>query len=207
MREFINSFILFVLRVFASDSPAEAVCLERKKFLRSDDGFACFYFLSYHEHRSLLLQIKRGDDGGMVRMSHALCEELLRIRGEFFPRSSEKTLLIPLPLSFMRILRRGFNQSHRILEEALRHDRDKKFKLETKNLVKVRETRMQSLLSERERKTEQRGVFNVRHPERLRGEVVFLFDDIVTTGSTLYEARKVLLKAGAKDVVCIALAH
>lgn len=207
MREFINSIISFVLSVFAADTARETVRLERKKFSRTDDGFVCFYLLSYHEHRSLLLDIKRGDDAGISRISRSLYEELSRIQSDFLPHGSEKTLLIPLPLSFMRYLRRGFNQSHRILEEALRHDSEKKFKLETRNLVKVRETRMQSLLSGSERTKEQRGVFRVRHPERIKGEIVFLFDDVVTTGSTLHEARKTLLKAGAKDVVCIALAH
>jgi len=206
MREFINTLISFILSVFAAETAEEIADFSRKNFSR-EDGFSCFYFLSYHEHRSLLLQIKRGDDGGVLRISRALCEELLRIRSELFPRREEKTLLIPLPLSSMRVLRRGFNQSRRMLEETLRHDTEKKFKLETMNLVKIRETRMQSLLSESERKKEQRGVFRVRRPERIKGEIVFLFDDVVTTGSTLYEARKTLLKAGAKDVVCIALAH
>jgi len=34
-----------------------------------------------------------------------------------------------------------------------------------------------------------------------------VIDDITTTGATLAEARKVLRKAGAKNVICVTLAH
>lgn len=89
----------------------------------------------------------------------------------------------------------------------LHHDKERYFRLETNNLIKIHETKKQAFLSRAERLVSQKGAYTVRNPERFRGKTVFLFDDVVTTGATLKEARKELLKAGAKRVVCVALAH
>jgi len=43
--------------------------------------------------------------------------------------------------------------------------------------------------------------------KEIKGKKIILFDDVVTTGATLNEARRALKRAGAKDVFCITLAH
>ena len=40
----------------------------------------------------------------------------------------------------------------------------------------------------------------------IKGKTILLCDDVLTTGSTLSECCKVLEKAGAKDVFCVAFA-
>ncbi|TSC70237.1 MAG: hypothetical protein CEO12_441, partial [Parcubacteria group bacterium Gr01-1014_46] len=42
---------------------------------------------------------------------------------------------------------------------------------------------------------------------RVEGKYVFLIDDVVTTGSTLREAKKTLVEAGAVNVYAITVAH
>ena len=49
--------------------------------------------------------------------------------------------------------------------------------------------------------------FAVARPEYVRGRTVLLVDDVMTTGSTLSECAKTLLKAGASRIWCITLAR
>ncbi len=49
------------------------------------------------------------------------------------------------------------------------------------------------------------GCFEAR-PE-VEGKYIILIDDVVTTGSTLSEARKTLLESGARDVFAFTIAH
>lgn len=43
--------------------------------------------------------------------------------------------------------------------------------------------------------------------DRVSGKYVILIDDVVTTGSTMLEARKELLSKGAKKVLGFTIAH
>jgi predicted amidophosphoribosyltransferase len=49
--------------------------------------------------------------------------------------------------------------------------------------------------------------FRILYPEKIAGREILLLDDVVTTGATLREAKRVLKSAGAKKVHCFALAH
>ena len=52
-----------------------------------------------------------------------------------------------------------------------------------------------------------RGVFKVRNSPNIKNSIIFLVDDITTTGATLTEARKVLRQAGAKKVFAVTVGH
>jgi predicted amidophosphoribosyltransferase len=49
--------------------------------------------------------------------------------------------------------------------------------------------------------------FAVPDQQRVTGATILLIDDIFTTGSTLSEAAKSLLEAGAKDVKALTIAR
>lgn len=51
-----------------------------------------------------------------------------------------------------------------------------------------------------------RGAFEVSGAWDVTGLTVIVVDDVATTGATLHEAAKVLYKAGAEKVLCIAFA-
>lgn len=74
-------------------------------------------------------------------------------------------------------------------------------------LEKRRGVRAQSRTSDAgERKRNIAGAYLVPDPGAAAGRRILLIDDVVTTGSTLSECARVLLLAGAENVVCAALA-
>jgi competence protein ComFC len=69
-----------------------------------------------------------------------------------------------------------------------------------------RETKAQSTLGSRRRIENIKDCFYVVDPAKVKGRIVIIADDVVTTGSTLNELAKELKKAGAKKVIGIAAA-
>lgn len=114
-------------------------------------------------------------------------------------------LLVPIPLSRARAGERGYNQTERIastLQKILRENVAPAQDV----LVRIKNTAPQSTLSRKERHGNVIGAFTA-DKIRAQGQHILLLDDVTTTGSTLLEARKALLKAGAREVECIALAR
>lgn len=118
------------------------------------------------------------------------------------------TILIPIPLASERRRERGFNQNELVIKEIILCDVDKKLSFSFDVLEKNRHTKPQSSIKNRkERLKNLNGCFSVVHPDLVCGKNIILIDDVTTTGSTLSEARAVLLKAGANTVNAIAIAH
>ena len=75
-------------------------------------------------------------------------------------------------------------------------------------LHKVRNNPKQSTIIGHEgRKKNVKGAYIAVEPENFHGKRVLLVDDVITTGETLEECSRVLLRAGAKEVLCATLAH
>jgi len=110
--------------------------------------------------------------------------------------------LIPVPLSVRGLRERGFNQS--LLLAKTLSDRNR-VPLIMDGLFKKTETPAQVGLSKNERRLNLKGSFTTeRKFPRMR---LMLVDDVMTTGSTANECSKVLLRAGAKEVMVLTLAR
>jgi ComF family protein len=112
--------------------------------------------------------------------------------------------LVPVPLHRARRRDRGFNQS-RLLARDLAKGRG--MKVLGGVLVKVRNVPPQAGLRAAERERNVVGAYAVRRPDRIRGRTLILVDDVTTTGATLRECARVLIRAGAKEVRAITLAQ
>jgi ComF family protein len=117
---------------------------------------------------------------------------------------AEFDLMLAVPLHPQRLRQRGFNQSILL---ARRLSRTHSIPLDLKSLQRTRQTQPQTHLSGSERQKNIRGAFEVRKPEVISGKHVLLIDDVFTTGATVQECSKVLLKAGAKEVDVLTLAR
>lgn len=112
-------------------------------------------------------------------------------------------VVIPLPLHRSRQARRGFNQA---MELARPIARALDIPLDYRNLLRRRATTAQQGLDARARQRNLRDAFICRHPARLAGRHLALVDDVMTTGTTVNEASRTLLQAGAASVTvwCVA---
>jgi len=110
--------------------------------------------------------------------------------------------IIPLPLSRDRIKERGYNQTHELLRVIAKKSN---ILIDQKSVKRTKATRALSTLNLEERKREIQNAFSA---QAMSYDRVLLVDDVMTTGSSLNELAKTLLKAGVKscDVLTVARA-
>ena len=113
--------------------------------------------------------------------------------------------LVPIPLHWYRKNVRGFNQSEEVGKIVARK---MKWKFAPDLLIRSKSTTPQAQLTGSARRKNLRGAFAlnpVYSLYALRYPLV-LFDDVLTTGSTLLEASKVLRKSGIEKIFCLTIA-
>lgn len=113
-------------------------------------------------------------------------------------------VLVPIPMPRIRRIMRGYNQAELIAQEL-----GKQLHLPVQNLLTRSKTAKRQVTSRtrQERLDAQKGTFSVTSSGSANNLHIILVDDVTTTGATLEEARKVLLKQGAQSVRGLTLAH
>ncbi len=150
--------------------------------------------------RRMVLKLKHGDRHDMagpaaVWMARA-AQPLLR----------PETLLAPIPLHWMRLLKRRYNQSA-LLARALAGEVHRPMCPDL--LIRPRATPSLGGLSRDARFATMEGTIRVhpRRRQRLAGQHVLLVDDVMTSGATLSAATEACLAAGAIGVDVLVLAR
>jgi ComF family protein len=121
-----------------------------------------------------------------------------------YRREIAADLLVPVPLHRKRLRDRGFNQAV-LLGSILA----KKWgiPLVADILSRDRWTEPQIALTAAERPGNVRGAFSAPGAADIRGRTIILVDDVCTTGSTLAECARTLLRAGAGRVHAVTVAR
>lgn len=111
--------------------------------------------------------------------------------------------VLPLPLGPRRLAERGYNQA---LELARRLAPSK---VDTRSLVRWRETAPQTTLGQADRLNNVERAFAVdpRYAPCLRGAHLVLVDDVMTSGASLGAAALALRQAGAARITALVLAR
>jgi ComF family protein len=116
--------------------------------------------------------------------------------------------VVPVPLHARKLRQRGFNQSELIVREALKiAGRNGRLALRSGVLERRRETQSQTGLTRHQRRENIRGAFIVVTPEQIVGRDVLVVDDVFTTGTTVWECARVLLRAGASKIYVATVAR
>lgn len=100
-------------------------------------------------------------------------------------------IILPIPLHWIKLWKRGYNQTEKI---ALGISRATGIPVGT-NLKARRHHRTQTSLTAEQRIANTAGIFRIDRPEEIEGKTVMLVDDICTTGATLLSASEALTSA------------
>lgn len=161
--------------------------------------------LPYSDKRvsALIWELKYKDSKRAAVIAGKLLAEYLA--GVLAEEMIHHALLIPVPLHPNRQRERGYNQCER-LAQAVVSDLHEHIALTPEALTRVRDTPRQTTLKRAARLHNIAGAFTT-NPTLVHGKTCIVIDDVITTGTTLGEARNILLHAGASKVIAITLAY
>ncbi len=134
----------------------------------------------------------------------ALAKPLAALMAGALPAGLDADLIVPVPLHPARLRAREFNQSLLLADHL---GRLLSRPVSATRLIRILATDPQTTLTRPERLRNLRQAFGVRQPEALAGRRILLVDDVFTTGATLNECAKTLLKSGAASVCALTLAR
>ncbi|MES3030898.1 MAG: hypothetical protein V4697_00615 [Patescibacteria group bacterium] len=157
--------------------------------------------LSYKDPlvRELVWQIKyKKNQHALELAGYALYTELQKIPSSI--------VLIPIPISKKRRKERGYNQCELLIEEILKLDTEKRISKDFLILTRPKHQERQTDKNREERIHNAQHIFSAVKQDGTQKTLVII-DDVTTTGSTLREAREVLLQAGYTDVRGLTIAH
>lgn len=116
------------------------------------------------------------------------------------PRFWPIDLIVPVPASVGQLKQRGFNQTDLLAKEI---SKKLKIAVDTDVLYRVKETPAQRELTREEREKNLLCAFRVKDSKKVAGKYILLVDDVFTTGSTVRECTRTLMRAGAVSVSAI----
>lgn len=163
-----------------------------------EKGIAVF---TYDKVRTSIARFKfKGVKGDGIALGNIMAQYLLIYYATLI---QEIDFIFPIPMFFKKKKARGFNQA-----EILAQQLEEKIKIPCviDNLVRIKNTIPQSKLDVSQRKVNIKDAFEVKDKKEIEGKIILLVDDIFTTGNTVNECAKELLKWGAYKVFFYALA-
>lgn len=174
----------------------------RAPYFHKAQAWAC-YPSEDNEGHPLREVVQRFKYGRKVSLGKPLGRLMARGCSEFLLANSFD-IIIPVPLHPRRLRWRGFNQAVILAGEV---SRALKPPVDPFLLLRSRETPPQTQLSEEERKKNMRGAFFLNPAKSVRGKTLLLVDDVYTSGATVNECSRTLVRAGAKEVYVLTLSR
>jgi len=109
--------------------------------------------------------------------------------------------IVPVPMHPNKLAVRGFNQAEVLASIFSRnlgiHLND--------DLIRIKDTPSQTILGRKERIQNLKGAFVVKQRKKINADIVWLVDDVTTTGATLGECAEILKENGVQKIYAICL--
>lgn len=111
--------------------------------------------------------------------------------------------IVPIPLHWTRYAWRGFNQAD-VIAQAISKKSNKPV---IKVLRRIQRTSFQASLSADKRQENIKNAFVLKQSCNIEGKKILLVDDLMTTGSTLMQAAKILTKEKPASLQAMVIAR
>ncbi len=163
---------------------------EKPAVKRFVPGVKSFKAFGYYRD-SLAVAVRKLKFGSFKPLAEFLGQVIEHDLKEFMSQTKADTLTY-VPVHPLRKFTRGFDQNEEILKGT-----GISFK---KLLIRKRYSKPLAGMKKSDRERNLLGAFAVEDPVYVRGRVILVFDDILTSGTTSSEVARTLLKSGAGEV-------
>lgn len=193
--EFIHERKCFKCGKGLSDRYIDNICPDcKEKSYSFDSAYSCFYYTG--SGKELIHKLKYESKKEAAKI---LAKYMARV---IYEENLKSDAIVPVPIHENKLDIRGFNQSYIIAEYLSRY-----ISLPIWDcLLRVRDTRDQYNLGKYERKINVIDAFSVNMLYNVRNRTILLIDDVFTTGSTVDECSKELIRCGAKKIYVVTAA-
>ncbi len=201
LHQSVQTLLSLLIPPRASETLVARLSSDELRGLALSGETSCEALLPYHEPRvkALVWELKYYRNGRALR----LAGELLAPRvAEMSAEELGELVLIPIPMDRGRLRERGGNHAEALCREVARHT---DCVVATHALQKTKETPRQVTLPAAARLTNLTRAF-AADSALVHGRSCLVIDDVTTTGATFREATRALGEAGARRVLCLALA-
>ena len=159
-----------------------------------------FFFYDALESRQTIYFTKYFNDPKVGEIiARVMAEELQEVG--FFEGMD---MIVPLPLHRNRKKKRGYNQCE-FIAEGIKEVTGLPIERDVVRRMVDNTSQTHLLLSERKENVE--NIFELKHPEKIRGKHLLLVDDIITTGSTTISCGRELAKAEGVRISVISMGY
>lgn len=157
--------------------------------------------LKYDDHsKQMILAFKHGDK---IHLRGLLAKFLYQSGKDVLQGAN---LIAPVPLHWWRMVKRKYNQAALLSSEIANYSG---LDHEAHLLLRKKRTVPHENMSRDEREKNVRAAFTVnpKHTDSVKGKIIVLVDDVMTSGATVNECAKTLLKQGVAEVRVLTLAR
>lgn len=159
----------------------------------SDDEISIGYYCGPLKELILQLKCKGNFEAGDV-LVNLIKDKVREYKDDYY--------ITYIPISQESLKSRGFNQCEYIAKE-LGFICD----IEVINTLKrIKDTKVQKTLSREERLENLKGAFAATDKRLIEGKNLILLDDVITTGATLNEAKRILKECNVRKIKILTLA-
>ncbi|MEH6444066.1 MAG: ComF family protein [Oceanospirillaceae bacterium] len=138
----------------------------------------------------ILPKVKKSQQRHHLRwLADCLAEKIMST-----PQYSLPQAIIPVPISHLKKLQKGYNQTEQL---ALELTRNLDIKIDSSLIAKNRNTQAQAQLNAKLRRSNLKDAFDVRENNYSHLAII---DDVMTTASTVNEIAKVLQQSGVEKI-------